>query len=394
MNKEMNAKYNIFFIYDDMNDIVNILENEIRLEIKKRFNDINSTYFDKSFKILHNVIKDEDINGSNIALYFGSRNGYNSEKCHFLINKCFELSIFIIPIIKKEENFYDNIPQQIQSINAFEWEENSSRKELTLRILENLGLSERNRKVFISYRRADGLGMADQLLDILTRQRFDVFLDRYDVDIGRDFQEEIYNSIDDKAFLLVIESPKAHESEWISKEIHYALRTHMTVLILKWFNTTIPIEDTKDLLRFELKEDELYFNNYFLLKEERINSLILEIESEHSYGLLRRRNNFIKSIEKEWKEYYNYFIYLDNWIIFFKESRNDESNKIITITPRVPQSYDLYFLDNISKMIKEPTEDLEKILFHQTQSINLEHQELLKWIIKEKLNIHVFHYIA
>jgi len=390
----MDTKYNIFFIYDDMNDIVNILENEIQLEIKERFNDINSTYFDKSFKILHNKIKDEDINGSCIALYFGNKNGYNSKNCHSLIDKCLESSIFIIPIIKKEDNFYESISQQLQPINAFEWEGDSSKKKLTLTILENLGLSEKDRKVFISYRRADGLGMADQFLDILTRQGFDVFLDRYDVDIGRDFQEEIYNSIDDKAFLLVIESPRAYESEWISKEIHYALRNHITVMILKWFNTTISIEDSKDLRRIELKEDDLYFNNYLLLKEERINTLILEIESEHSYGLLRRRNNFIKSIEKEWKEHYNYLIYLDNWIIFFKESKNDESNKIITITPRIPQSYDLYLLDNISEMIKEPTEDIEKILFHKSQSINLKHQELLMWIIKEKLNIHIFRYIA
>lgn len=390
----MNTNYNIFFVYDDFNDVVKFLEIEIRLEIEKRFNDINSTYFDKSFNIIHNEIKDEATNGSNIALYFGSKNGYNSKNCHSLINKCFELSIFIIPVIKKEDHFYETIPQILQLINAFEWEGDSSKKKLTLKILENLGLSEKNRKIFISYRRVDGLGMADQLLDILTRQGFDVFLDRYDVDIGRDIQEEIYNSIDDKAFLLVIESPQAHESEWISKEIHYALRNHMTVLILKWFNAIIPIQDSKDLLRIDLKEDDLYFNNYFLLKKERIITLVLEIESEYSYGLLRRRNNFIKSIEKEWKDYYNYFIYLDNWIIFFKESKTTESNKIVTITPRVPESYDLFLLDSKSKMIKEPDEELEKILFHRAQSINLEHQELLLWIIKEKINIHVFRYNA
>lgn len=390
----MNSNYNIFLIYENLREIVDVVEENIKLELKKRFNNIDTTFSEKFFMIQHNEIKEEYINGTCIALYFGSKKACESEKCNSLIDIAFESSFYIIPIIKKGENFYDIIPQQLQLIKAFEWEDNSSKNELTLKVLENLGLSEKDRKVFISYRRSDGLGMANQLLDILTRQGFNVFLDKYDVDIGKDVQKEIYNAIDDKAFLLVLESPKAHESEWISKEIHYALRTHMAVLIIKWYNTTIPIEDTEDLLRIEIKEDELYFDKYYLLKEDIIQTLIYKIESEHSYGLLRRKNVLIKSIEKEWTNSYRQFIYLNNWVLYFKESRNEELNRIITITPRIPQSYDLYILDNISEEIKDPSDELEKLLFHQAYSIDFKQQELLKWVIKEKLNIHIFRYIV
>jgi len=390
----MNLAYNIFLIYEDLSEIVDIIEKSIKLEIEKRFNKLHNAFFEESFNIIHNEIKEEDSKGNCITLYFGSEKALKSEKCNALIEKALEKSIFIIPIIKNQKHFYKIIPLRLQLINAFEWHDESSKTEIVLKVLENLGLSEKDRRIFISYRRIDGLGMADQLLNILTRQGFNVFLDKYDVDVGKDFQKEIYNAIDDKAFLLVIESPKAYESEWIPKEINYALKTHMTVMILRWDNTSIPIEDTKNLRRIDLQEEDLYFDRYYLLKEDILNDLIFKIESEHSYGLLRRRNILIKSIEKEWKEYYNKFIYLNNWILYFKDSRNEESNKIITITPRIPKTYDLYILDNVSEGIKEQVEEIEKILFHQAYSMNFEEQNLIEWTIKEKLNIHVFRYIA
>ncbi|MEJ2251104.1 MAG: toll/interleukin-1 receptor domain-containing protein [Candidatus Lokiarchaeota archaeon] len=390
----MKSNYNIILIYENLIEIVNVIEKTIKLELKERFNNIDTNFSENFFIIQHNEIKEENINRNCIVLYFGSKIAFESKKCNSLIDKAFELSFYIIPIIKEGDNFYDIIPPKLQLINAFKWKDNSSKNELILKVLENLGLSEKDRKVFISYRRSDGFGMANQLFDILTKQGFDVFLDKYNVDLGKDMQKEIYKSIEDKAFLLVLESPKAYESEWISKEIHYALRSHMAVLIIKWYNTIIPIEDTEELFRIEIKEDELYFDKYSLLKDDKIQDLIYKIESEHSYGLLRRRNILIKSIEKEWSNLYRQFIYLDNWVLYFKENRYEKLSRIITITPRVPQSYDLFILDSISEKIKEHTDKLEKILFHQAYLIDFKQQEFLKWIIKEKQNIQIFRYIS
>jgi len=390
----MNAKYNIFFIYEDKEDIAQKIEKEIQIEIKNRFGDITTNYLSKSVNISHNKRNKIDQNGLNIAIYLGSKKGFKSKKCVYSIKNFIELGILIIPIIENPEDFNDFIPYQLQPINAFIWEGEYPEKRITIKILENLGLSEKDRKVFISYRRIDGIGMADQLLDILTRQGFNVFMDKYDIDYGRDVQHEIFQSIDEKSFLVVIESPKAYESEWISKEIHYALRTHIPVSILTWFNTTQTIEDTEGLQRIYFNKEDLYFDKYFLIKEEKIESVVVEIESIHSNGLFRRRNLLIRSIEYEFKTQFEYCNYLDNWILYLKNNKKDESDKIITITPRIPKSLDLYLLDKASEMIKNPRDNIKKILYHQAESVPLQQQYLLEWIIEEKLNIQIIHYIA
>jgi TIR domain len=69
-----------------------------------------------------------------------------------------------------------------------------------------------DRRVFISYAHADGGPIAERLFDLLTRLRFDVFLDRFRRNPGVDFIERIADELADKAMIAVVETPHAVRS--------------------------------------------------------------------------------------------------------------------------------------------------------------------------------------
>ena len=76
----MNSNYNIFFIYENLREIVDLIEDQIKVEVSERFDNINIAFFKNSFRILHNEIT-EDIKGNSIAIYFGSKRSLVSKKC-------------------------------------------------------------------------------------------------------------------------------------------------------------------------------------------------------------------------------------------------------------------------------------------------------------------------
>ncbi len=391
----MNSEYFVSLIYELSREEYAVkLEDLIIEELSNYFQAKICNYFDTSFNILHNQINTNE-DGPKIIVFFGTENNKESQECLKLLNRAMDSGIFILPVINKQEDFNKCIPDILKNINAFYWKEKEfPEKRLIRKIFENLGIDDKQRRVFISYRRNDGLGMADQILDRLSRQRFNAFLDKYDIEIGHNIQQEIYESIEDKAFLVVIESPDAHNSKWISKEIHYALTHEIPVFLLSWCFEDEEISDAIGLpkRKFDRDNDLVKDGKFYIIKEDLIEEIICEIESYHSYGLNQRRNDFIRSIEEDLKPNYNSFNYLKNWVIYFTHSKSGGPDKLITITPRIPQPYDLYNFDNFSTKIPNFKEDSKKILYHKSDNIPKFHNKLLKWIIKNKKNIEVLPY--
>jgi len=391
----MNSKYFVSLIYASSREENAVkLEDSILKELEVYFQAKVCNYFNTSFNILHNqIITDED--GPKIIIFFGTENNRESRETLILLNRAINSGIFIIPVIDKQEDFNQSIPDILKNINTFYWMEKAfPEKRLVRKIFENLGINEKERRVFISYRRNDGLGMADQILDRLSRQRFNVFLDKYDVEVGHNIEQEIYESIEDKAFIVVIESPDAHNSQWISKEIIYALTHEIPVFLLSWCLESEEISNSIGLpkRKFDRNNDIVKDGKFYIIKEDLIEEVMCEIESFHSYGLNQRRNDFIRSIEKDLKPHFNNFDYLENWVIYFTHSKSGDPNKLITMTPRIPQPYDLYNFYNFSTEILDFKDDSKKIIYHKSDNIPKYHIKLLKWILKDKRNIEVLLY--
>ena len=91
-----------------------------------------------------------------------------------------------------------------------------------------LGLVEQERKVFLSYRQIESTQLAVQLHTELVRCRFDVFLDRFTLPPGADFQARLDEDLGDKAFVVLLESSHLRSSRWSSTRLHTHTVTEST----------------------------------------------------------------------------------------------------------------------------------------------------------------------
>lgn len=93
--------------------------------------------------------------------------------------------------------------------------------ELALPILQAAGIGAR-RRLFLSYRRQDTRALADQILEALVRQGFQVYVDRFSWMPGRLFPAEIAEELADKGVMLLLESIGLHHSRWTQWELAFA----------------------------------------------------------------------------------------------------------------------------------------------------------------------------
>lgn len=101
-------------------------------------------------------------------------------------------------------------------------------------ILSRLLLRRTDRKVFISYRRADSLAIARQLHDELSRLGFQVFLDEADIEPSIAFQPALEAELVDADLVLVLASPRFEQSKWTVREISMAGAANVGMLALAW----------------------------------------------------------------------------------------------------------------------------------------------------------------
>jgi hypothetical protein len=89
-------------------------------------------------------------------------------------------------------------------------------------ILVQSGLSLDAFRIFISYRWDDAGAVAQQLFDRLSREQFDVYLDRFRTSPGTNFLERIRFELADKACVLLLDSRNVGASDWVRGEYAFA----------------------------------------------------------------------------------------------------------------------------------------------------------------------------
>lgn len=114
----------------------------------------------------------------------------------------------------------DVLPRAMRKLNALRWERDPL--QVLPDVVDEVLLHGEDRRIFISYARADGSAVADRVFDALERRRFEVFLDRFRLSPGADFLERIQDEILDKSMVVVIETDRALASDWVKHEISFA----------------------------------------------------------------------------------------------------------------------------------------------------------------------------
>lgn len=181
----------------------------------------------------------------------------------------------------------------LRRVNAFAW--SSDAAEVIPSILSRAEVTSDVARVFISYRRVDTLPIAMQIFDRLTHEGFEVFLDRFSIPPGYDFQRRLNQELEDKSMVLLLESKSVRDSRWTQHEVDFAKRYRLGLACIR-----VPDLDDCDILPSVSMRPRLTLtSNHFLspprgaewqrLKPDAEELAVSFIKREHANSLFERR---------------------------------------------------------------------------------------------------------
>jgi len=308
----------------------------------------------------------------NLAVFFGNPLAAADERCIADATTALDEGRVVIPLVDAHESVVAALPQVLKRLNALLWEDDGPSR-LARAVLEDLGIEERQRRVFISHKREDGLLMAEQLHDELTHHHFQPFIDRFAIAAGEDIQSRIADALEDFAYLLLIESPKAAQSEWVFYESSYALSHYMGLSIISWPDAP-ELPGTHGLPRVVLSDDDLYEErSYRLLTPKGLARVVAAVEESHARGIVRRKQNLMISVQEALDAAGRAHIPLTQWSLLLTTGNPE----VIGVAPRLPTVEDLYHLDQIARSAL--TGGPRATLVHAARRLTDSRRELLQW---------------
>lgn len=150
-------------------------------------------------------------------------------------------------------------------------------------------LYRENGLIFISHRRIDGEEITAKLCDEIAKQAQEnkIFRDVTAVEVGKEAQQEIDKAMAKSDIFIFIHTPRAVESEWIIKELRYAILRNIPIL---W----VQIDDA-DLTKLKIKPTEnphLHYDSDNFHDEPKLIEIVDEILHK-AFELIMLRTNKI-----------------------------------------------------------------------------------------------------
>ena len=320
-------------------------------------------------------IADAPLDGEpTVGIYFGGSPIVNNSQMTTLLSQSLAASRAVIPVVDNLATYSSDVPDCLRPINGFAWSGQDSAERLARKVLEELGIEDRQRRAFISHRREDGLAAAEQLHEGLSQNGFHPFIDRFHITPGRNVQAEIADQLEDCALLLLIETPSAHGSEWVFDEVDYALSHQLGIHIVSWPGEVTALPGTIGLPRQRLEESDLTsLKGYDIFTSDAVDGIIACVEAEHARAMVRRRRYLLISAEEAARDAGRECLPLPGWRMTVK---GQNSSSIVQVTPRLPTVEDLYSLDEIRGDFPEQHSG---ILIHAARRIPDARRKVLAW---------------
>lgn len=316
--------------------------------------------------------------GAHVAVvYAGSRTGAQDSDVDAEIKGALRNGLAVLPVIQSSAAVpvRDMLPDRIRQLNAVDWDDDRPLAIAT--ILRLLGLVEDERRVFLSYVRGDSAKVAEQLHRELQKRQFDVFLDRFTVPPGDDFQRRLTEDLADKAFLLLLESDGIRDSQWVQYEINYALSHRIGVLAVTMpklaKNRHAAVDEA-----FRLRLDASDLQNG-QLKSETLRALLERIELSHASALRRRREQLLGSLIDHLEASGCSWDPLTEWAIIARAT--DHIPSAFQVVPRTPRVDDLRALDRERDRVQSSADigNIGASLVHDVEHMAEDHADLLQW---------------
>ena len=315
--------------------------------------------------------------GPVVGVYLGSVAAAGDGNLGDRITSALAGGMVVIPVVERLAEFTANVHPSLAFANGFEWSTTDRARKLARILLENLGIEDRERRVFISHKRDDGLGAAEQLHDHLTHVGFRPFIDRFAIRIGEGVQDSIADALEDHAFLLLLETPLAHTSDWVFDEVDYALSHTMGTLILRWPGSPKPVPGSPGVPRLQITDAELVndAHGYETFTDPALDKIVEAVEASHAQGLVRRRRMLVRSIEEAAKASgCTSCLPLPKWQLWVEHANGPT---LVGITPRLPTATDLQQLDHARDSAGV---NPAALLVHSARHLRPARREHLEWV--------------
>jgi hypothetical protein len=296
------------------------------------------------------------------------------------IEEARSLAFPILPVVRAGDSIASALPAQIVRLNALRWGEAS----IGLDVLRMLGLVERERRLFLSYRQAESSALALQLRRELSERSFDVFLDRFSVPPGADFQQRIDIELADKAFVLVIESPSAVGSDWVQHEVSYALLHQISVCALTTPGTRVedefPVVDEAFRERLGNSDFDQGFGSNAVLKGATLARVLDRIEVQYARQVRRRYELLLGSTSDFLRAAGYERLPLDRWALM---GVREGVSQVFVMTANAPRPHDLRRADQLREgLVRElgPKHVGRATVVHESEDQDPDLSELVAWI--------------
>ena len=171
---------------------------------------------------------DLDFKGGILALWMGGTQAFPNEAAELAVLKTLaDRSVPIVTCVSRVTNVGAELPEPLRKLNAAarELEESPGSKVFVPNalvsgdVLRWLGLIREERQAFISYRRAESVGVAHQLFHVLTDRGYRVFLDTASVERAVPFQQVLHDRLADTDLIVLLDSPTVLNSQWVREEL-------------------------------------------------------------------------------------------------------------------------------------------------------------------------------
>ena len=369
----MPASYEVVLVHKDTEEFANEITTAVRTATQTVLLNPNLLSFRCE---MSTISPDSHV----VVVYVGSRAGCGDSAVTAALEEAVNRQFPVLPIVRQHEpgTVHEKIPTVIQNISAANWDDGSVAA--VTELLGMLGLVEQERKVFLSYRRSESTQIASQLHTALVRSRFDVFLDRFALPPGADFQRRLDEELGDKAFVVLLESAHLHESPWVQHEITYAHSHRIDVLAITFPDVSSPqlVPAIDDAFRIRLTQADLTADGH--LTAAKLGALLAEIEFTHAKALRRRRDQLLGSLRDKLRMDGCTVVPVTDWGILATASRREPA--VFLVTPRRPQPEDFYAL-HIARRDKTPhvrSNNLAGAIVHDVEHIADERRRVLAWI--------------
>lgn len=312
-----------------------------------------------------------------VAVYLGSESAATDPTCEVAVRDAIGQGMTVLPVVADLTRYTRDAPAALRAVNGFEWTGDDAPGRLARCLLQELGIEERQRRVFVSHRRSDGMHAARQLYDHLRRHTFEPFVDRFDIRPAAQTQARIAEALEECAFLLLLETPEAHLSDWVEYEVDYAMTHSMGIQIVTWPGDVVELPASHGLPRERLESRHLVSgNDEAPLTDEALDAIAGRVEAAHANALFRRRKQLLRSVQDAAVAQALACTPLAGWRLLVEGA---DGQDLVAVTGRLPAVEDLYELDRARSELASVPSEPAGVLVHAARQLDEERRRLLTW---------------